>query len=293
VRQRYLREVEDRPYGVVSRRLHDRARLDVLWFPFNGCSWTKFSRPAVATLHDASNFVLADTMPQMQVLFRTAVERCRALVTDSLFSQRELARVLNVPLDALTPIPLGVETPRTPAAQTDVAALQPYVLFVGTSDRRKGLEVLCAAMARVRRDDPSLRLVIAGERSDKIAGFEGSGAQAIGYVDDGTLAALYRSAELFAFPSLYEGFGLPVLEAMSYGTPVVASRASAIPEAGGEAACYAAPGDAQSLAQAILRVRRDPSFAMELRQRGLARAAEYTWTKTAAATLDVLERAAQ
>ena len=69
---RYLREVEDRPYRVVSRRFHDRAGLDALWFPFNGCSWTNFSLPATATLHDASNFVVADYAPQTQAIFRAA-----------------------------------------------------------------------------------------------------------------------------------------------------------------------------------------------------------------------------
>gem|GEM_PF-185327 len=294
VRKRYLREVENRPYRVVSRGLHRRARLDVLWFPFNGCSWSAFSQPAVATLHDASNFVLPNTMPQMQELFRTAAARCHALITDSKFSQRELARVLALPLDALTPIPLGVEPPRPPEPTAlNVEALRPYVLFVGTSDRRKGLDVLCRAMTRVERNDPSLRLVIAGERTDHIPGLDGALVEPVGYVDDTSLAALYRRAELLAFPSLYEGFGLPILEAMSYGTPVVATNTSAIPEVGGDAAFYVDPGDEKALAEAIRRVRNDAQLAASLRERGLVRAAATTWTKTAAATLDVLERAAK
>ena len=82
VAERYLREVENRPYRVVSRKFHGRARLDALWFPFNGCSWTNFALPATATLHDASNFVVAGYAPATQRIFRAAAQRCRALITD-------------------------------------------------------------------------------------------------------------------------------------------------------------------------------------------------------------------
>ena len=107
-----------------------------------------------------------------------------------------------------------------------------------------------------------------------------------------TLAAFYRGADVFAFPSRYEGFGLPVLEAMAYGVPVITTNVSAIPEVAGEAALYVPPDDDVALAAAIARVRSDPALAESLRARGRARAASMTWTKTAAATLDVLERAA-
>jgi alpha-1,3-rhamnosyl/mannosyltransferase len=110
----------------------------------------------------------------------------------------------------------------------------------------------------------------------------------VGHVDDDTLAALYRGAKMLVFPSRYEGFGLPVLEAMSYGTPVVASNASAIAEAGGDAACYVEPGDDAGLAAAMLRVATDEAYANDLRRRGLIRAAEFTWRSTAERTLDVI-----
>ena len=114
----------------------------------------------------------------------------------------------------------------------------------------------------------------------------------LGYVDDDTLAALYRACALLAFPSRHEGFGLPVLEAMSYGAPVVASNAAAVPEAGGDAAVYVCAGDARALAAAILRVASDCAFASELRRLGPLRAAEFTWDRTALRTLEVIERAA-
>lgn len=291
VRGRYLREVDGAPYRVVSRRFHSQAGLDALWFPFNGCSWTRFSLPAVATLHDASNFVVPDYAPATQAIFRAAAQRCSALVTDSTFAQRELARELSIAPELLIPIPLGVHAPR-PAARIalDVAALQPYALYVGAAEVRKGFDVLLAAMSRIAGKRTNLRLVATTRLGDWTVG--GAHVVDLGYVNDDTLAALYRGAKMLVFPSRYEGFGLPVLEAMSYGAPVVASNASAIPEAGGDAACYVEPGDDAGLAEAILRVAGDEAYADDLRRRGLLRAAELTWRRTAEQMLEVIETTA-
>jgi glycosyltransferase involved in cell wall biosynthesis len=291
VRDRYLREVEGRPYRVVSRRFHGRAGLHALWFPFNGCSWTSFSLPAAATLHDASNFVVRDYAPATQAIFRAAAERCRALITDSRFQQGELARELRIPPERLVPIPLGVNPPR-PARPValDVAPLAPFVLYVGEAERRKGFDTLLAAMARLRSAHPDLTLAVTtrlgpewrdAARDVRIIELD--------RVDDDTLAALYRACALLAFPSRYEGFGLPVLEAMSYGAPVVASSGSAVPEAGGDAACYVSPGDDAALAEAIARVVDDRAYAAELRRRGPLQAATLPWERTAEATLRVIE----
>jgi glycosyltransferase involved in cell wall biosynthesis len=292
VRVRYRREAGGVPYPIVSRTSHERANMDVLWFPWNGCSWLNFSRPAVATLHDATSFVLPNYQRNTQVIFRNAAERCRALITDSVFSAHELSRELAVPLERFTPIPLGVsiDAART-APRIDVRELAPYVLFVGTSEPRKGIVSLVRAMECVQRSDPGLRLVVAGVRGDGLRGDESIVMTELGYVDDGTLAALYRGAEMLAFPSCYEGFGLPVLEAMAHGTPVIASNVTAIPEAGGDAADYVPPDDVDALAAAIARVRSDASHAASLRERGLLHAAAMTWTRAAERTLGVLERA--
>jgi len=285
---RYLREVDDVPYSVVWRRLHARAGLDALWFPFNGCSWTHFSLPAVATLHDASNFVVPDYAPATQAIFRAAAKRCSALITDSLFAQRDLARELAIAPERLIPIPLGVDPPRPVVpVKLNVAALQPYVLYVGAPEARKGFDVLLAAMSRLGGKRSSLRLVATTRLDDWAVG--GAHVADVGYVDDDTLAALYRGAKMLVFPSRHEGFGLPVLEAMSYGTPVVASNASAIPEAGGDAACYVEPGDDAGLAKAILRVASDDAYADDLRRRGLLQAAKFSWKRTAEQTLEVIE----
>jgi glycosyltransferase involved in cell wall biosynthesis len=291
-RGRYRREVDGYPYPIVSRAFHRRANFDVLWFPWNGCSWLDFTRPAVATLHDATNFVIPGYAPQTQIIFRDAASRCRELITDSMFSAHELARELQVPLERFTAIPLGVDMPAAQVAPASILRPQPYVLFVGTAEARKGIVTLVRAMERVQRDDPALRLIIAGARGDGLSGDETIDMEALGFVDDSMLGQFYRGAAVFVFPSRYEGFGLPVLEAMAYGVPVITTGVTAIPEAAGDAALYVPLDDDDALAQAILRVRNDPVLATSLRERGLARAAQMSWTNTAGATLDVLERAA-
>ncbi|MBV8197202.1 MAG: glycosyltransferase family 4 protein, partial [Candidatus Eremiobacteraeota bacterium] len=288
VRRRYLREVERRRYRIVSRRYHRRARLDALWFPFNGCSWTDFALPATATLHDASNFVVPDYAPETQSIFRAAAKRCAGLITDSRFSQRELARELQIPESRFVVVRLGVGPPRRPVPiALEVAALEPYVLYVGDAERRKGFDTLLNAMARVATARRDVSLVV----TSTIDGWDVPGGVRVvplGHVDDDTLAALYRSSALLAFPSRYEGFGLPVLEAMSYGAPVVASNAAAVPEAGGDAACYVASDDDAGLAKAMLRVIGDREYADNLRRRGLQQAATFSWERTALETLRVI-----
>jgi alpha-1,3-rhamnosyl/mannosyltransferase len=292
VRGRYLHEVDGYPYPIVSRAFAQRANLDVLWFPWNGCSWLNFTRPAVATLHDATNFVIPGYAPQTQVIFRNAAARCRELITDSMFSAHELARELQVPLERFTAIPLGVNMPIAQAVSASIQREQPYVLFVGTAEVRKGIVTLVRAMEQVQRDDPALRLIVAGARGDGLRGDETINMEALGFVDDDMLAQFYRGAAVFVFPSRYEGFGLPVLEAMAFGVPVITTGVTAIPEAAGDAALYVPLDDDVGLAQAIQRVRNDPALAASLRERGLARAAQMSWANTASATLDVLERAA-
>jgi glycosyltransferase involved in cell wall biosynthesis len=294
VRSRYRAEVGGAPYPVVSRALHARARFDVLWFPWNGCSWSTFKEPAVATLHDASNFAVAGYAPETQTIFRTASERCTRLITDSIFSQGELARALEIDARRLTPIPLGVDpNPPLPALSAKIAPHQPYVLFVGQSERRKGVDVLLAAFDLVRQKLPNLQLLLAGARGDAIAGVPATNVVELGFVDDATLAQLYAHAAVFAFPSRYEGFGLPVLEAMSYGTPVVAARTSALPEVAGDAAAFVDAEDRDGLASAIVSLVTDAAYAQRLREAGLARVKDFTWSRTARETLRVLEEAAR
>lgn len=284
-------------YPVRSRHLHGRCALDVLWFPFNGPSWDGFSLPSVATLHDASTFVRPEYIEADRATFRRAARRCDTIVTDSEFSKTELARELHLAPERIVAIPLGINPPfPVLSVPLEVEAFGRFVLFVGENDPRKGLDTLIEALTRLQGEGMTIPLVVAGTstmRSRALIEDARCSLHALGHVDDATLAALYRACAVFVYPSHYEGFGLPVLEAMSYGAPVIASSAAGIPEAGGDAALYVPPGDATALAQAIRRVIGDESLARAMRERGYARALEMPWRKTAERTLEVFEETAR
>ncbi len=172
-----------------------------------------------------------------------------------------------------------------------------YVLAVGTLEPRKNLTTLLAAFARLRRNgevDADLRLVLAGARgwleepifaTVRSLGLEDA-VRFTGFVDDDDLPAVYSGAALFVFPSLHEGFGLPLLEAMACGVPVVTSNVSSMPEVAGDAATLVDPRDGEGLAAAIGRLLRDEALRDRLREAGIARARQFSWEATARRTLD-------
>jgi glycosyltransferase involved in cell wall biosynthesis len=167
------------------------------------------------------------------------------------------------------------------------------VLFVGTVEPRKGVEVLLAAHAALRRQGhPDLKLVVAGPPGwGETPPLDGPGVVAPGRIDEATLDALYRGASALAVPSLSEGFGLPALEAMARGCPVVASKAGALPEVVGDAGMLVPPGDSDSLASALDGILTDDSVATSLGAAGHLRAATFTWSACTSAHLAAYEAA--
>jgi glycosyltransferase involved in cell wall biosynthesis len=183
--------------------------------------------------------------------------------------------------------PLGAPVSAGGDQDTPVLGLEPrsYVLFVGTVEPRKGIDVLLAAHDALRHHGhPDLRLVIAGPPGwGETPMLDGPGVVAPGRIDEVTLDALYRGAAALAVPSRAEGFGLPALEAMARGCPVVASDAGALPEVLGEAGLLVKPGDADALAGALERILTDDSLATSLGAAGHRRAATFTWSACTAA----------
>jgi glycosyltransferase involved in cell wall biosynthesis len=172
-----------------------------------------------------------------------------------------------------------------------------YILFVSTIEPRKNLDVLLDAFARLRaRGAYDGALVIVGRVGWKsesiIPRLRAPGVHHLDYVDPPQLASIYRDAELFVFPSIYEGFGFPLLEAMAYGIPSIAARSSSLPEIGGDAALYFSPRDSHELEAQMERVLTDSALRTHLAAAGVARAAQFRWGTAAEQTLAILRRSA-
>jgi glycosyltransferase involved in cell wall biosynthesis len=248
-------------------------------------------RPSVITVHDLSFERDPSVMSwRDRTVFRLAVPRS-ARRADRVIAVSELTKRDLVELYGLDPAKIVV-TPLAadPRFHPDGAAADgdPYVLFVGALQPRKEPTAAIEALALIGPDAP--RIVIAGPdkggraETEAAAGRLGVRAELRGHVSQEELAALYRGAACLVFPSRYEGFGLPVLEAMASGTPVVATTAGALPEVAGEAAVLVEPGNSVALAGGIERALADRE---RLREAGLARAAGYSWAETARRTLQV------
>jgi glycosyltransferase involved in cell wall biosynthesis len=173
-----------------------------------------------------------------------------------------------------------------------------YLITVTNFKPHKNTSRVVEAFRIAKHELPGLRLAVIGNDPRALAGGLGSPAQlesegirVLGYVSETEMKSLFSSAAAFVFPSLYEGFGFPVLESMAAGTPVVTSAVASLPEVGGDAVLYADPNDAGDIARAVVRVCRDPELRSSLRARGLKQAAKFRWNDAAAQTLGVYEEA--
>ena len=279
---------------VRSRSAARSPAIDVLWFPWNGLSWSA-RKPKVAVLHDASLFALeipSDERERELRPFRRAAAESAHIITDSRFSKGELIKYLAVDPASIDVVPLGVDTAREKdVARPDLPFEFPYLLFVGEFEKRKGIDVLIDALARLPLQLRTTHgLVLAGAARGTAQLQSELPTAILGHVSDSVLSALYRNAAAFVYPSRYEGFGLPVLEAMAHGTPVIASDAGAIPETGGDAARYFRSGDAADLAAALTEVLQSIGLAQQMRDRGLQRAAQMPWSATAKKTFEIIRR---
>ncbi|MEY3163089.1 MAG: hypothetical protein RIT25_3084, partial [Planctomycetota bacterium] len=235
--------------------------------------------------------------------------RADLILTVSEFSRSEIlrhvaidpARVVAVH-EAADPRYRPVAGATVPTRFAEAIGTGPFVLFVGSVEPRKNLITLVHAWAQlVAQGNVPGKLVIAGgsgwKNSDVFQAIERLGiadrVHCTGFVTDEELLALYNTAACFTYPTVYEGFGLPVIEAMACGTPVVTTRVSSIPEVGGDAVVYVEdPRDTGALAAAIGRVLADPALRADLRRRGLAQAARFSWDETARRTLALLTEVA-
>jgi len=265
------------------------ANEGVLWAP-HGTLPLALRIPSVATLHDFSSLTMplrhrVKTMLSFNLFIGRSLQMATRIAAVSRVVAEEAVRWFGVSRGRIEIVPNGVDDFFTPDGDED-----DYVLFVGTIEPRKGLDDLLAVWDSLPAPRP--RLILCGD-----AGWGNvplpRGADVTGYVDRTRLRELYRHARAFVYPSRYEGFGIPPLEAMACGAPVIATRTGAIPEYAEGAALLIDPGDRAALRDALVRLLREPALRRDLRVLGAGRARTYTWDRSAALMNQLLGEAAR
>lgn len=290
-------------------------RLSVLHSPFYAVPWL---RPrgcrVVQTVHDLTPLAIAGSVsPRNEKIFRANFRLTRTadkVIVPSQATSRDVTGMLGIRAENIVVIYEACDIAPADIARADQAldavkarlglSGRRYLLHTGGHDRVKNLAKLLEAFASLARTQPDLDLVITGEHSVE-TGRLIRGAAAIGllprvrlpgWVPREDLIALYRGAAVLVYPSLAEGFGIPLMEAMACGTPAVAAAVGALPEVAGDACVLVAPGDAPAIAGAILSILSDPALAERLSRLGKERAAQFTWRETARRTLEVYREVA-
>ncbi len=292
----------DAPYAVLARKYG----LDLLHYPnqFGGAFLPRHIK-RVATLHDLTPLLFPQLHPRLRVwgfrlLARASLRRCDRIIVYSANTRRDLLARGLAAQKAIVSIPLGVNPGLRPGTATSGFTQRyglngPFILTVGVLEPRKNHIILFHTLRRLHQMGEMIGLVAIGREgwhwTSPLSRPEfrdlAPWVRIIPDVPDRDMAEFYCRAAVFAYPSLYEGFGLPVLEAMACGTPVVASSASSLPEVGGQAALYADPRDAQDFTNQVLRILRDHELRRTMIDAGLRRARRFNWTRTAQQTLAV------
>jgi glycosyltransferase involved in cell wall biosynthesis len=249
------------------------------------------SRRNVVVIHDAAALSHPEAYSRVYAIYHRLMlpaiaRRARLLITVSDFSRAEISELLGIPSDRIVVIGEGVGERFSPdvdpePARRALALAKPYVLAVGTASARKNLGALEPAAAAL--DGLGFELVIAGSDRGYLRG-QATALRRLGYVDDELLPALYAGARAFAMPSLHEGFGLPCLEAMAAGVPVVASASGALPATCGDAALLIDPDDRDGLTGAVIAAATDDKIRGRMIDDGLRNAAARPWSRTAELT---------
>jgi glycosyltransferase involved in cell wall biosynthesis len=255
------------------------------------------ARRRVITIHDLTykrhpELLQKETLHNLGVHMAREIAAADAIICVSDCTRRDLLRYYEVDPSRAHAIHSGLAAPSEYAPV--VGLPKRYILFVSTIEPRKNLRVLLDAFERLDYEGSLVVVGKIGWKSEEIVPrLRGGRIVHLDYLDAPRLATVYRDAEVFVMPSIYEGFGFPLLEAMLHGVPSIAARSSSLPEVGGDAALYFDPNDAGELESQLQRVLDDESLRATLAERGRARAAEFSWGRAAAETVEVLRRAAR
>ena len=270
------------------------------------------SCPTILTVHDLIGMLFPQNLPPASRFYWSrwlpfTIRAADAIIADSVATRDDLNRLLGIPIQRIHVVYLGVQERFKPQPAERVSALReryllsrPFILYLGTLEPRKGIDTLIDAFAQIAGSH-AIDLIIAGKKGwwwNSLSAQIGrhnleQRIHFLDYVPDEDLPTLFSAASLFAFPSRYEGFGLPVLEAMACGTPVVCANTSSLPEVTGDAAFLVPANNPTLLADTFRKVIDKPEIAARLSQTGRSRAAEFTWAKAAQTTLEVYHKVYQ
>jgi glycosyltransferase involved in cell wall biosynthesis len=279
-------------------------RHSLLWSPCGSGPLLRANQ--VVTIHDLSfiehpEWFSAGYARFYQLITPLLCRRVRHIMAVSEFTRTRLIKLLGINPEKISVVHNGVDARFHPLPVEEIQGARrqfnggnPYVLFVGSIEPRKNLATLLQSWAIVRQAHSDIKLLVAGGSAKIYANSadqsDATGVHFLGYVKDESLPCLYGGATAFVYPSLYEGFGLPVLEAMSCGAPVVTSSTTALPEVTGDAALLVDPLDVKSIAQGICSILSSAELRRTLREKGIQQASGFTWTRAAKETLSLFER---
>ncbi|MBI4591873.1 glycosyltransferase family 4 protein [Candidatus Uhrbacteria bacterium] len=292
-----------------------REPVDLLFLPNLAIATLPTDIPTVLTVHDLSwNLYQNFYSHKMQFWHKATrpeelITQSTSIIVPSSSTRRDLQRLYSVPAEKAYVVPHGV-APRfnekmlasDHGVRSRLKLPKRFALFVGTIEPRKNLLTLIDGVKEYReRSHDDLHLVLIGGWGWRSHGIRRrlwkrdtyEWVHQIGYVDGHDLPAIYRSAQATVFPSIYEGFGLPILESMASGTPVITSHTSSMPEVGADASLYIDPYNSRDLSEALRGLLSSSSLHKQLRERGIARTREFTWEKTARQTLEVFNHVIQ
>ena len=278
----------------LARTLKDVARNDLFFSP--GYNTPLFCRsPFIFTIHDLSHIYCPEiSSPPIRLYYATVMKRaCRRaarILAVSEFTRKQIIDWSGVSPEKVSNVGCGVDPAYDPNGGSYGLPF-PYFLSVTNRKRHKNEFRMVEAFAKASLD-PRIHLVFTGDPAPGIVGcIEAhqlrSRVDFVGVIPEERLPSLYRGAEALIFPSLYEGFGLPILEAMACGTPVVAANTTALPEVAGDAALLVDPTSVQQISRAMDQVVNDPSLRQQLREKGRMRAAEFSWASTVSRVREV------
>ena len=293
--------------AVTIQKVAQREHADIIHFPYNWSFPFVKKIPSILTIHDVIPFAFREAMGYFKnhLVYKPAIRiaaRLNTVITTvSEFSKQDISRKLGVPEEKIRVIPNGLRVPNIPGAEERKRLLDRYgahdgfVLNVGGIHERKNIPRLIQAFSLLVRKGYQGKLIITGSVSgapyqermkricDKVVAETEMGERVVftGFISEKELDHLYHCAQIFVYPSLYEGFGIPVLEAMKIGTPVITSNITVMKEIAGDAAVLVDSSNTEEIAGAMNDVLHEKSFTQELIRKGKKRAAHYSWEKTA------------